>query len=99
MARLLSKNQIQLFKMTLSDACAIATHTKPDFWNVPIHRSDAWAWLGWYLREVRPRLNNSPTSALAFCGQAKSRGVSGSAIGGRFRAAAKDHQDAWPLPQ
>lgn len=86
MARLLFQNQIQLSKMTLKDAHGLAVNDKPDFWNIPIRRSDALAWLGWYLRAVRPCLNNALKSDLAFCGQSKSSGLSGSAIGERFRA-------------
>lgn len=82
-------SQTQLSSLTLD---ALMRHVserpircRPDFWLFPNSERDIYAWMAWYLREVRPHLNPHPDESAVFVSATTGRRLSASAIGERFR--------------
>ena len=82
--------QVRLAALSLDGAKGLASRRRPDFWKAPRTPQDVSAWLGWYLREVRPRLRPAPDVSALFVCRFSGRPLGASAIGERFRAHMRD---------
>jgi hypothetical protein len=90
LARIYALEQTQLAKLSVDQAVALASNRRADFWRMPTKRSDAAAWLGWYLDRVRPMLGPMPEMTSVFVCRGEGRALSASAIGERFRKHCRD---------
>lgn len=90
LARVCDFRQIDIATYSLSEATTFSSQDQPDFWHVPTAREHVAAWMGWYLREVRPSLELPLQASQVFVCRNNNRPLSASAFGERFRNYVRD---------
>jgi hypothetical protein len=82
-------SQVELSRFTLAtideNTTAQEVGTHPDFWSFPTSKSEMNAWLGWYLRTVRPKLDPGSKVQSVFVSGTTKRGLGPSSIGMKLR--------------
>lgn len=90
LARVCDFRQIDIETYALSAAITFSSQDQPDFWHVPTAKEHVAAWMGWYLREVRPSLELPLQASQVFVCRKNNLPLSASAFGERFRNYVRD---------
>jgi hypothetical protein len=83
-ARIYGLTQVHLVRLSLADGRDMANDDVPVFWAGPTTKLEVGAWVGWYLRSVRPRLHPAMGNDSLFVGRVGGKPLSANAIGERF---------------
>lgn len=85
LARVCGFTQVDIAKYLMGEAMAFASQDRPDFWKIPTTRQDVAAWVGWYLRDIRPNFKLPTNFSHVFVCRQNYRPLSASTLGERFR--------------
>lgn len=85
LAKVCGLSQAEVARYSLAEARAFASEEPPDFWTVPTTVEGVAAWMGWYLRDVRPKLGIPVEVASAFVSRRNNFAMTESAFAERFR--------------
>lgn len=84
LTRIYGFSQARIVTLSLTDVRDIANDNEPDFWTTPTSKTDVGAWVGWYLRSVRPLLIPAEETTSLFVSRVGGRPLTANAIGERF---------------
>lgn len=90
LARVCGFTQVDIAKYSMSAAMTFASLERPDFWQIPTTRQDVAAWVGWYLRDVRPTFKLPTNFSHVFVCRRSHRPLSAGTLGERFRTYVRD---------
>lgn len=90
LVRIYGFTQVEVVRLSLDDGRNMSNDHDPVFWSAPIFKADVDAWVGWYMRSVRPLLNSADGNRSLFVGRIGGKTLSANAIGARFSGYCQD---------